>query len=51
MVATCRDDEEEERVDDVLQCPHCDLKFGSRADLQQHIAFDHPNKDQPQGNG
>ncbi len=30
---------------DVLQCPHCDLKFASRSDLNQHIAFDHPDKD------
>jgi uncharacterized C2H2 Zn-finger protein len=39
---------EETNVDEVLQCPHCDLKFGSRADLNQHIAFDHPSRDQPQ---
>ena len=39
---------EEGTVDEVLQCPHCDLKFGSRADLNQHIAFDHPNRDQAQ---
>ncbi len=32
-------------MDDVLQCPHCDLKFASRADLSQHIAFDHPDRD------
>lgn len=42
---------EEEPVDEVLQCPHCDLKFGSRADLNQHIAFDHPNRDQSQDGG
>jgi uncharacterized C2H2 Zn-finger protein len=36
---------EEVPVDDVLQCPHCDLKFASRADLNQHIAFDHPSED------
>ena len=36
---------EETTVDDVLQCPHCDLKFASRADLNQHIAFDHPDRD------
>ncbi len=30
---------------DVLQCPHCDLKFSSRSDLNQHLAFDHPNRD------
>lgn len=36
---------EEPTVDDVLQCPHCDLKFASRGDLDQHIAFDHPSKD------
>lgn len=39
------DDREERPVDDVLQCPHCDLKFASRADLNQHIAFDHPDRD------
>lgn len=38
-------DLEEVFVDDVLQCPHCDLKFASRADLNQHIAFDHPGDD------
>lgn len=32
-------------MDDVLQCPHCALKFASRADLNQHIAFDHPDRD------
>lgn len=36
----------EEANVDVLQCPHCDLKFASRSDLNQHIAFDHPNRDQ-----
>ena len=35
-------------MDEVLQCPHCDLKFASRSDLQQHIAFDHPGRDEPQ---
>ena len=30
---------------DVLQCPHCELKFASRSDLNQHIAFDHPGAD------
>ena len=38
-------DREDSLVDDVLQCPHCDLKFASRADLNQHIAFDHPKDD------
>ena len=38
-------DREEPKVNDVLQCPHCDLKFASRADLNQHIAFDHPDRD------
>lgn len=36
---------EEANMDNVLQCPHCDLKFASRSDLNQHIAFDHPNRD------
>jgi hypothetical protein len=27
---------------DVLQCPYCELKFSSKADLDQHLAFDHP---------
>lgn len=35
----------EEATVDVLQCPHCDLKFASRADLAQHLAFDHPEHD------
>ena len=43
MFAT--DHPEEATVDDVLQCPHCELKFASRSDLNQHIAFDHPDKD------
>jgi hypothetical protein len=38
-------DPEEATVDDVLQCPHCELKFASRSDLNQHIAFDHPEHD------
>jgi hypothetical protein len=28
-----------------IQCPYCDLKFASEADLRQHIAFDHPNRE------
>lgn len=42
---------EEAPVDDVLQCPHCNLKFASRSDLEQHLAFDHPdrNTDDEQG--
>jgi uncharacterized C2H2 Zn-finger protein len=36
---------DEEAPVDVLQCPHCDLKFSSRSDLNQHIAFDHPGRD------
>ena len=28
---------------DVLQCPYCELKFASQADLKQHLAFDHPD--------
>ncbi len=38
------EDGREAPMDDVLQCPHCDLKFASRADLNQHIAFDHPDR-------
>ncbi len=38
-------DDRQEAPVDVLQCPHCDLKFASRSDLNQHIAFDHPDKD------
>ena len=26
----------------IIQCPYCDLKFASEADLRQHLAFDHP---------
>jgi uncharacterized C2H2 Zn-finger protein len=40
---------QEATVDDVLQCPHCDLKFASRADLSQHIAFDHPDRGTDEG--
>ena len=29
-------------MSEVLQCPYCELKFGSKADLAQHLAFDHP---------
>jgi uncharacterized C2H2 Zn-finger protein len=42
-------DPEEAPVDDVLQCPHCDLKFATRSDLNQHIAFDHPSDDNDAG--
>jgi uncharacterized C2H2 Zn-finger protein len=44
-------DRREAPMDDVLQCPHCDLKFASRADLNQHLAFDHPDRDTDQDEG
>lgn len=34
-------------VSDVLQCPYCELKFSSNADLKQHLAFDHPDREIP----
>jgi hypothetical protein len=30
-------------MSDILQCPYCELKFASTADLKQHLAFDHPD--------
>jgi hypothetical protein len=27
---------------DVIQCPECELRFLSPAELDQHLAFDHP---------
>jgi hypothetical protein len=27
---------------DVMQCPECELKFLSPAELDQHLALDHP---------
>jgi hypothetical protein len=27
---------------DVLQCPHCELRFTTRSELEQHKSFDHP---------
>lgn len=29
---------------DVLQCPHCELRFRSDSELRQHVSFDHPDK-------
>lgn len=29
---------------DVLQCPYCELRFASKSDMDQHIAFDHPQE-------
>jgi len=29
----------------VLQCPYCELKFSSKSDLDQHLAFDHPGRE------
>jgi len=34
-------------MSDVLQCPYCELKFASTADLKQHHAFDHPDREVP----
>jgi hypothetical protein len=28
---------------DVLQCPHCVLRFSTQSELDQHKAFDHPD--------
>ena len=32
-------------MSDVLQCPYCELRFASEADLKQHLAFDHPDRE------
>ncbi len=32
-------------VAEALQCPYCELKFASDADLKQHLMFDHPGRD------
>jgi hypothetical protein len=29
-------------VTDVHQCPYCELRFGSRNELEDHISRDHP---------
>ncbi len=29
---------------DVLQCPHCSLKFRLAAELEQHISLEHPER-------
>jgi hypothetical protein len=29
-------------VNDVHQCPYCELRFVSRNELQDHVAVDHP---------
>ena len=29
-------------MSDVLQCPHCALRFSTRSELEQHQAIDHP---------
>jgi hypothetical protein len=28
---------------DVIQCPECELRFRSPAELDQHLALDHPD--------
>ena len=28
---------------DVIQCPECPLKFMTASELEQHLAFDHPD--------
>ena len=30
---------------DIQQCPYCELRFATEADLRQHLAFDHPGRD------
>lgn len=35
-------------MSNALQCPYCELKFATESDRRQHIAFDHPGKDQPE---
>ncbi|HKA83518.1 MAG TPA: hypothetical protein VKD21_06630 [Acidimicrobiales bacterium] len=27
---------------DVHQCPYCELRFGTRNELEDHVACDHP---------
>jgi hypothetical protein len=31
-------------VTEVHHCPYCELRFGSRNELQDHIALDHPRE-------
>ncbi|MGH9214746.1 MAG: C2H2-type zinc finger protein [Acidimicrobiales bacterium] len=31
-------------VTNVHQCPYCELRFGSRNELQDHVACDHPRE-------
>ena len=31
---------------EVLHCPHCNLRFSTRSELEQHKAFDHPGTEQ-----
>lgn len=33
-------------MDDILQCPECELRFTSRSELQQHLLLDHPRRDE-----
>lgn len=32
-------------LEHVIQCPYCELRFATEADLKQHLAFDHPEHD------
>lgn len=31
-------------MSEVLQCPHCALRFSTRSELEQHQAIDHPQE-------
>jgi hypothetical protein len=33
-----------EAVIEVRQCPYCELRFGSRNELQDHVSLDHPGE-------
>ena len=33
-------------MNDILQCPECELRFTSRSELQQHLLLDHPRRDE-----
>ncbi len=38
-------------MDEVLQCPKCELRFISRSELDQHLALDHPEEDEEEAGG